>query len=107
MEKREKIALINEKEKTIALFEKWEEHNCYYCEFSSNPAFIEYARYPFELIPKEELKEYVELDNKIVSECFEKYLDKIGSDINNYPTIEFYRIQQDIEVFKARIKEAK
>lgn len=77
----EKYALINEKEKTIALFEKWDVSKSYYCEFSSNPAYLQYLRYPFTSIPKEKLKKYSELDIKTVTACFDAYLDNVQTEV--------------------------
>lgn len=80
----EKYALINEKEKTIALFEKWDVSKSYYCEFSSNPAFLQYLRYPFTSIPKEKLKKYSELDIKTVTKCFDAYLDSVQTEVMKF-----------------------
>lgn len=76
-----KYALIDEKEKTIVLFERWDVSKSYYCEFSSNPAFLQYLRYPFSSIPKEKLKKYSKLDIKTVTACFDKYLDNVQTEV--------------------------
>lgn len=74
-------ALINEKEKTIALFERWDTCKSYCCRFSSNPIFLQNAWYPFESIPEEELKEYSKLDIKTVTACFDAYLDNVQTEV--------------------------
>ena len=76
-----KYALIDEKEKTIVLFERWDVSKKYYCEFSSNPAFLQYLHYPFSSIPKEKLKNYSELDIKTVTACFDAYLDNVQTEV--------------------------
>lgn len=76
-----KYALIDEKAKTIALFERWDASKKYYCEFSSNPAFLQYLHYSFSSIPKEKLKNYSELDIKTVTACFDAYLDNVQTEV--------------------------
>lgn len=76
-----KMIAIDEKAKTIALFERWDASKKYYCEFSSNPAFLQYLHYPFSSTPKEKLKKYSELDIKTVAACFDAYLDNVQTEV--------------------------